>query len=510
MKAIFLALFILSPVFSWKCGGARSFLRSSVKLTHKINMRSPSTSPLRIHYEYVDFDLGSPEMNKYFKETLIPSADSFFRHTMKVRSVIGNLTIHETECFDSLVPENHLKYGVPDADMVIYVTSINDFNDSYIAYAGPCELDENFRHIPIMGSVTVNIPMFIYSDFASHYSTVVHELYHVFGFNSGLFNYWKKPDGTSYASGEIYEEVSTRGARKMILKSPSVLEKAREQFACEHLKGVDLEEFGGEETAGSHWDMRIMYNDYMMGKDIEDPIYSSITLALLKDTGWFDIDYTYSTPVMFGYKEGCDFFDKPCLSAGKSNFPNLFCEVTKGKSHTCDPFHLRKAECYINEFEEIPQEFQYYRGKNWGGDPYADYCPVFKPFTDGNCRAWNSSITHTLGSADEVVGPRSRCFDSTLSRGNHLDVYAACYEVVECTNHGARVRVGSQVVLCPFTGGRFKVRGYSGNLHCPNSRILCENFPCIDGCSGHGRCLNGKCLCDEGFKGVSCYEKVSA
>ena len=247
-----------------------------------------------------------------------------------------------------------------------------------------------------------------------------------------------------------------------------------------------------------------MYNDFMIGKDIEDPIYSEISLALLKDTGWYEVDYSYTTNISFGYKAGCNFITKPCLENSKSVFPSLFCDEINPKKLTCDPFHLRKSECFIRKHSNIPKEFQYFPNPQLGGDPFADYCPTLKPYTNGNCRSSNPSETFTMIAAVEHVSPTSRCFESSLTKGRKLDNYAACYQILHCTQQGAVVKVGRETILCPFTGGQHQVDNFDGFLTCPSSKILCENFPCTDGCSGRGKCVNGICLCDPGSNGDNC------
>lgn len=501
---ILLILLLSTLTISWQCGGARPSIHSTVKFHRKIISRSSFSSPIRIRYEYINFDLGSESLNNYFKDSVIPAADSFFKHTMKVHSVLGNLTIDSIDCLGFLIPESHLQYGIPNADMVIYITSINQIDDIFIAYAGTCELDEGFRNMPIMGGVAVNVPIFKESDFGSHYSTIVHELYHVFGFDSKLYEYWKKSDGSSYAQGEITEVINIRGASKTILKTINVVEKARLNFNCTNIAGVELEDHGGTGTAGSHWDMRAMYNDFMIGKDIEDPIYSDISLALLKDTGWYDVDYSYTTEISFGNKAGCDFLTNPCLENSKSNFPSLFCDEARPQTIKCDPFHIRKSGCFIRIHSKIPKEFQYFPNPQLGGDPFADYCPTLKPYINGNCRSSDPTQTFTIAAAVEHISPTSRCFESSLTKGRKLDNYAACYQVLQCTEQGAVVKVGQERVLCPFTGGQFQVNNFEGLLTCPSSKILCENFPCIDGCSGKGKCIKGICDCDPGFTSHNC------
>ena len=42
------------------------------------------------------------------------------------------------------------------------------------------------------------------------------------------------------------------------LVTPTALKKAREFFGCPNLNGVELENQGGQGTAGSHWEKRIL------------------------------------------------------------------------------------------------------------------------------------------------------------------------------------------------------------------------------------------------------------
>ena len=38
----------------------------------------------------------------------------------------------------------------------------------------------------------------------------------------------------------------------------SLQKEARAQFGCDNITGVELENFGGEGTAGSHWEQRVV------------------------------------------------------------------------------------------------------------------------------------------------------------------------------------------------------------------------------------------------------------
>jgi hypothetical protein len=94
------------------------------------------------------------------------------------------------------------------------------------------------------------------------------------------------------------------------------------------LDGVELEDAGADEEAGANWEKRVMFNDIMTnGYDSEPTVISGITMALLKDTGWYalanseaSLDWTMS----WGYNEGCDFLNNVCLTGGSPNFSE-FC-----------------------------------------------------------------------------------------------------------------------------------------------------------------------------------------
>jgi hypothetical protein len=88
---------------------------------------------------------------------------------------------------------------------------------------------------------------------------------------------------------------------------PEVVTKAQEHFNCLTLDGVELENYGGAGTAGSHWEGRIMYNEFMTGISSRDIRYSAITMALFRSTGWYAVDYTKAEVLSYGHKQGCNF-----------------------------------------------------------------------------------------------------------------------------------------------------------------------------------------------------------
>ena len=84
--------------------------------------------------------------------------------------------------------------------------------------------------------------------------------------------------------------VLLRGASRQVLKSPKVLETARNYFQCSTISGVEIENEGGSGSAGAHWERTILHNEQMTASSIADASYSVFTLSLLQDSGWYQVD----------------------------------------------------------------------------------------------------------------------------------------------------------------------------------------------------------------------------
>ena len=85
--------------------------------------------------------------------------------------------------------------------------------------------------------------------------TIMHELTHSLGFSEDLFEYFINPQ-----SGQPLgiEKVQTLTFPKKII-TPKVVQKARQHFKCKELEGFQLEDDGGEGSAGSHWEKMYLF-----------------------------------------------------------------------------------------------------------------------------------------------------------------------------------------------------------------------------------------------------------
>jgi hypothetical protein len=440
--------------------------------------RSSELTPIRITPFYLNEQSSYPMIVKYIKEVAFPSAYYFLKKTLKVKAVYDKIKSQYNVCRSTKLPSDIVNVGVGSTDFVLYMSFIGsvDYFEGYY-----CQFDDSNVYAPVIG--LIEIGNFNRTDYL--YARLLKSIMMALGWYANPATYWRDQNGNKYKN-PIDDSYKLRGKYTQQLTTPNILTKAKEIFNCNSLIGLEVEDYD-RPNRPTVWDRRIMYNDIMTVKLIKDPIISAITLAGLKDTGWYDVDYSMADSITYGIQFSCSFFETPCSDLSFSTYE--FCGEIGAK--TCDYFSLYKSICTK--------------------DDYADQCSIRMPLWNGNCRAITQSDTVINIDADEVVGPNSHCFESTLSRKTTTETSdARCYEVIKCSNNEATVKIGSTQIKCPFTGGTFNVEGYKGIIKCPNSKILCLGFPCIENCLGYGKCINGVCNCDPGFSGNYCQYKCGA
>jgi len=188
-------------------------------------------------------------------------------------------------------------------------------------------------------------------------------------------------------SGNRYASIVTEKVRAV----------ARNQFDCQSLEGARLENqpTRPESCTGDHWDERLFYPEALSG--VISPtanILSSLTLALMEDSGWYKANYTVSQMSPWGLGAGCEFVSDPCLippaeGAEEGTVPTIpdysrgfFCNREGEKGCSSELSH--KLACTVVDYyyyvpQNLPPErFQYFpSATSKGGPRQADYCPVF-------------------------------------------------------------------------------------------------------------------------------------
>jgi hypothetical protein len=93
---------------------------------------------------------------------------------------------------------------------------------------------------------------------------------------------------------------------------------AKKYFNCskDDFDGIELEEKKVKDICDDdliHWDSRILLGDYMNAFEyVQEQVISEFTLALLEDTGFYEVNYYTGGLMRFGKNAGCEFFTLDC------------------------------------------------------------------------------------------------------------------------------------------------------------------------------------------------------
>ena len=416
-----------------------------------------------------------------------------------------------------------------DIDLIIFGRFDNQMGGT-LASAGPSYEDyENSR--PLVGVVNINANI-KYSRLNSEYALttlILHEFIHILGFLKYHFeNYYKN----------IFSKTDEDGVVRHYINSPKVLEVAKKYFNCPTIDGVELEDYGGVETVGSHWEARILLGELMNGYIYhDDEVLSEFTLALLEDTGFYKAKYYTGGLMRFGKGKGCDFVNQKCVNSQQINplfenefFDNIQSEYTIDAS--CSSGRQSRTYHFFNVFDDIPVYYQYFNNEYSGGYPSADYCPVSLASSEeseniyyiGHCSKLGSGeygtqigypggeeeeeeidsietsnlklFYHYNKSADlvditgETYSENSFCYQSTLVKNginfNATVARAICYESF-CSDRSLTIKIHDDYFVCPRAGGKIEVEGYTGYFLCADYNLICSGtvmcndlLDCID------------------------------
>jgi len=255
-----------------------------------------------------------------------------------------------------------------------------------------------------------------------------------------------------------------------------VLAAAREHFGCSSLDGVPLEDGGDRSTHDSHWEKRLFRNEYMTGSSDHTAVISKISLALLEDTGWYQVEYGHAEDLEWGRGMGCSFVNARCSEWDDRK--GYFCTQPGAKGCTTD----RSAMGYCNLIRhrsELSSAVRYFPDSYYGGsDALADFCPYVAAYANGICSDTRNQPENPV--FGENFGDDSKCFESSLVKDGFWkkpDVQPMCYDF-KCIDTEEetklQVLVASVWYDCPFDGKVENITGFSGVLLCPSASFCSE------------------------------------
>jgi leishmanolysin-like peptidase len=370
--------------------------------------------------------------------------------------------------------------GVPSTDFVLYISANQsqcpkDSEATVLAFASACQLEAS-QDRPIAGYINFCPTALKDTDNAYVYCVAKHEMLHALAFSSQLFPYWRHQNGEPrtlrISSGEppnndsdspvadssmvktlTYNSWRTAGTGPVqhtvtALVTEAILREGRAHFGYPELQGVELENQGGDGTALQHWEKRLLGNEAMTGVFTFDPVFSRLSLAVMEDSGWYSVNYSSASPLLWGRGKGRSFVEEGCgnLVEDTHDERNPFCGVHKSSNRLgCTLGRGAVAQCNRVTFtSQLHPGFQYFEGspRDGGELQVTDFCPMYRAFTyqsgaGTNCSdPANQQVTQENVRA-EKYGPGSRCMGQgrewkTISGGfvySSSQFGGGCYEV---------------------------------------------------------------------------------
>jgi hypothetical protein len=365
----------------------------------------------------------------------------------------------------------------------------------------------------------------------------IHEVGHVLGMSIELFPYFRDPlTGAPLTPRPIANTdvacTNNRGTQSMIFPSSSIIQSGmtsngllyyeiatprvqsvvRNHFNCQSLNGARLEIQDTSATAcvGSHWDERLQYSELM------SPIFSGtvdvlspLTLALMEDSGWYQVDYGNTLLSPFGQGGGCEFVNELCIindsvpSWGKDYFCATPTYVQSDgsvnindNSVICDPNHYQMTLCALFDQSQVPSGFltgtidvTYFSNQNLVGTfEQASFCPM--PIFSTNIDCTNPSTQQFTTYQGESYSSSSRCVNANFqdpSTGSQV-VMPGCFNV-QCDQENFRVVVNG--IPCDYDFQQISIQttsSTSATMECPRLATVCPDLFCPEDCSGRGVC----------------------
>ncbi|CEL92958.1 unnamed protein product [Vitrella brassicaformis CCMP3155] len=473
---------------------------------------------------------------KAFLEKVVKKAIEWFQTTLRLLWPVDGPLMLRPFCYQWPAPDGRKsdwrgpRISKPDTDFWLTITAAPTTGGT-IAYALTC-LSDRTTGRPIAGLANFGPNMLDTSPGAweNQLSTAIHEISHALGFSASKFPDFINAEGLKLGAENIVQQFREHGHTVTKIVTPKVKEAVKKQYDCFDWQdaGAEIEDFGGEGAAGSHWEKRLFRNEFMTGTDSPGPVYSAVSLALFEDTGWYKPDYSRAERLQWGSKEGCEFVVQRCNTWSH----RYFCSA-KGEQG-CSHDRYYRAQCSITSFTKpLPVEYSYFEDPKRGGtDSYADYCPFFRPYGSGDCRV-AANAGPNLEIWGDTYGENARCWVSTvISKKYQAPTASGRCHGQKCELNPSTGKMELYVLIgkgsdqqkekfkCPEQGGKINVDGggYSGTVLCPPTYVQCPKMPqmCPVGpnnreCSGNGVCCPAdppRCVCHPGYMGSACERKA--
>ena len=535
-KIIFYLIFCIIKFFSCAkyCGiGANKYnvsyppITNSLSLSNNKNRRNLQSNNFRSIQIYADvshlerwktLDEGNPSY-----DIILNALDyviNILQKIIKVKPLNYKIAIRNDDLKSwglSDVKEELKEGNGVDKDLVIFVkiTSSNNYQATFEQKY----LDQQTKR-PIVGIITFcsnlesELPLYVET-------MILHQFTHILGFYNESF-----PNFPS-ANGDITKIITTvvsdqrSQVPRTYIRSTKVLDLAEKYYNCGGIKGVELEDQDGR--TNSHWEARTLLGEYMNSEPYyPEQVISEFTLALLEDSGWYEIPNYYTGGLMrYGKHKGCEFLNQDCLE--KSQFKNeFFNKNMDSATPSCSSGRLSRTYCHSERSADTLsfEGFEKYnRLGGFFGIKIADFCLAFNSFSEetekfgfyvGNCKEGNGNYGTLILYSDnrqhqnkdfpsffgEKYDYNSFCVLTSISTIDASDnafykfdknyIHSMCYPMF-CSEKSLTIKVYQQYIVCPRSGGKVEINGmYEGYIFCPDYNLICTG---LDMCNNLFDCI---------------------
>ena len=309
----------------------------------KRNLQSPSTESEDYDNIRIDVDTTCITLGKNSKAIInkaVEKAKETIQRIVKVKTIKNGIEFEKygfdyiSKLSDNFISCN-LELHTKIADLVIFVRTAqsDEASDSGVPEI-KLFLNNNENNRPIVGIINYFWNTYLNdldddSKVEVVYSHFLHEITHILGFNKTiLYNkrlVYKKSQQMRMNSIEV---------EKYFYRGKNVIDRAKKYYNYPGLTELEMDDVNGKEASdGSkiHWSERLLLGEYMTPSFyFSEQIISEFTLDLLKDLGWYEINYFTGGLMRFGKNRGCDFMNSDCVKqfndkSLKTTFQNEFC-----------------------------------------------------------------------------------------------------------------------------------------------------------------------------------------
>ena len=235
---------------------------------------------------------------------------------------------------------------------------------------------DKYTKRPIVGIIYFHLDIKFYS--VNYLKTMIlHQITHILGFYNESFPNFIISNGNISKVITTISKDKRSNVRRTYISTPKVLEYAKKYYNCsENIIGIDLED--QDNRTNSHWEARVLLGEYMNSEPyFSEQVISEFTLALLEDSGWYEVYYYTGGLMRYGKHKGCDFLNKDCTSVFQNEF---FSRGEDISTPSCSSGRLSRSYCYwVKGSYAVHYEgyFNYWRNDGSFGVKNADYCLAF-------------------------------------------------------------------------------------------------------------------------------------